>query len=211
VVKNYFTAGATYTPAFAFTLLKPGQTNRMELQQLLKECKQGSITAQKYLFDRFATQMFILCRRYMKNDATAEEQLMNGFLKFFQTLERFEYVNDAATVAWIKKLMVNECLMELRKNSSFLQVATGELPEQPIDETALQQLSAAEIFKLITQLPPGYRTVFNLYEIEGFSHKEIAAQLSISEGTSKSQLSKAKQMLQQLLHQQNNFYARKIN
>jgi RNA polymerase sigma-70 factor (ECF subfamily) len=183
----------------------------MELQQLLKECKQGSITAQKYLFDRFAKQMFIVCRRYMKNDETAEEQLMNGFLKFFQTIERLEYVNDASTVAWLKKLMVNECLMELRRKSSFLQAAADDLPETAVDETALHQLSAAEIVKLITLLPPGYRTVFNLYEVEGYTHKEIAALLHISEGTSKSQLSKAKQMLQQLLQQQNNFYARKIN
>lgn len=183
----------------------------MDLHQLIKECKKGSVTAQKYLFDRFAKQMFIVCRRYMKNDETAEEQLMNGFLKFFQTIERFEYLNEASTVAWIKKLMVNECLMELRKNSSFLKVATDELPEVAEDEAALHQLSAAEIFKLITQLPPGYRTVFNLFEAEGYTHKEIAAMLGISEGTSKSQLSKAKQMLQQLLHQQNSFYARKIN
>jgi RNA polymerase sigma factor (sigma-70 family) len=201
---------------FAFTLLNGilnhgTETYRMELQQLLKECKEGSTTAQKYLFDRFAKQMFIVCRRYMKNDKTAEEQLMNGFLKFFQNMERFEYVSDASTVAWLKKLMVNECLMELRKNSSFLHVASDELPEVSIDEAALHQLSAGEIFKLITQLPPGYRMVFNLFEVEGFSHKEIAVQLGINEGTSKSQLSKAKQMLQQLLHQQNNFYAKKIN
>jgi RNA polymerase sigma-70 factor (ECF subfamily) len=135
---------------------------------------------------------------------------MNGFLKFFQTIDRFEYVNDAATFAWLKKLMVNGCLMELRMHSSFLQVAMDELPEVVQDEAVLHQLSAAEIFKLITKLPPGYRTVFNLFEVEGYTHKEIAAMLSISEGTSKSQLSKAKQMLQQLLHQQNSFYAKKI-
>lgn len=183
----------------------------MELQQLLKECKQGSVTAQKYLFDRFAKQMFIVCRRYMKNDETAEEQLMNGFLKFFQTINRLEYINDASVVAWLKKLMIHECLMELRKNRSFLQIATNEIPEITQEETVLEKLTAVEIFKLIIQLPPGYRTVFNLYEVEGLTHKEIADMLGISEGTSKSQLSKAKQMLQQLLYQQNSFYASKTH
>ncbi len=180
----------------------------MELQQLLKECKTGSITAQKYLYDRFAKSMFLLCRRYMKDDVTAEEQLMNGFLKFFQTIGKIEYISDAATVGWLKKLMVNECLMELRKNNPFSLTATGDLPEIATDETVFEKISAAEIFKLITQLPPGYKTVFNLFEIEGYSHKEIAAMLGISLGTSKSQLSKAKQMLQQLVHKNNTWYGK---
>lgn len=180
----------------------------MELQQLLKECKAGSITAQKYLFDKYATPFFLLCRRYLKTDEQAEEVMMNGFFKFFKSLQQFDYVNDAAAYGWMKKMMVNECLMELRKKNSFLIVAEASANEITVDEDAINRLSAEEIYKLITQLPIGYRTVFNLFVMEQMSHKEIAATLNINEGTSKSQLSKARTMLQQLLQQQNKVYAK---
>jgi RNA polymerase sigma factor (sigma-70 family) len=171
----------------------------MELQELLKECKLNRVTAQKCVYDIFAVQMFLVCRRYLRSDEIAEEAMMNGFLKFFQSLQKFEYVNDAATFGWLKKIMINECLMHIRSNNSFLQVAVDEIPEDQFEEDITSRISAAEIFKLVTQLPLGYRTVFNLYEIERMSHKEIAKLLGISEGTSKSQLSKAKNMLQQLV------------
>jgi len=171
----------------------------MTLSRLLKECRSGSITAQKYLYHQYVTQMFLLCRRYVKSDVVAEECMLNGFFKFFKSLNNFDYQNDAATNEWLKKIMINECLQELRSKNSFLLVSEDEAEEVLIEEDALNRLSAEEIFKLITRLPVGYRTVFNLYAIEGMSHKEIAATLRINEGTSKSQLSKARQLLQQLL------------
>ena len=179
----------------------------MELNQLLKECRKQRITAQRYFFDQFAASMFLLCRRYLKNDETAEEVMMNGFLKFFASLNNFEYINDAAVVGWLRKIMVNECLMQLRGTNSFLQVAADELHEVIADDQIIEKISAEEIFKLITQLPVGYRTVFNLFELENKSHKEIAELLGINEGTSRSQLSKAKQMLQQLLIKNDSDYA----
>ena len=175
----------------------------MQLQQLLIECKTGSITAQKYLFDLYATQMFLVCNRYLKNNELAEECMLNGFFKAFKSLQNFVYKSDAETTAWIKKIMVNECLQQLRQKNNFLMVAEDSAVEISIEEDALNQMSAEEIYKIITQLPPGYRTVFNLYAIEGMTHKEIASALSITEGTSKSQLSKAKQMLQNLLIKNN--------
>lgn len=181
----------------------------MELQQLLKECRQGSITAQKYLFDRYSTSLFLLCRRYMKTDALAEEMLMNGFLKVFSNLAAFEYTSEAASVAWMKKIMVNECLQELRKKNSFLVTTDLATEEVQIPEEAISNLGAAEIFRLIGGLPTGYRTVFNLYVMEGVPHKEIAGLLGITEGTSKSQLSKARAMLQQLLTQKEMYVKRK--
>lgn len=179
----------------------------MHLHQLLKECKQKSVSAQKCLYHQFATKMFLVCRRYVKTDEEAEEVLMNGFLKFFNSLSQFTYVSDAATVAWLKKIMVNECLMHLRGTNSFLQVVSDDLPEVAQPENVIDELSAEEIFSLITQLPIGYRIVFNLFVVEGMSHKEIAEALTISEGTSRSQLSKARQLLQQLLIQNNADYA----
>jgi RNA polymerase sigma factor (sigma-70 family) len=175
----------------------------MELQQLLKECKKGSITAQKYLFDRYAKPFFLLCRRYLKTDEQAEEVVMTGFLKIFKSLSSFTYINDAATMAWMQKLMVNECLQELRKKHSFLLVAEEQAEDIAAADDVLANIGAAEIYKMIMQLPTGYRTVFNLYVLEQTGHKEIAALLNITEGTSKSQLNKARLMLQQIFQQQN--------
>lgn len=178
----------------------------MELQQLIKECKAGSITAQKYLFDKYATSFFLLCRRYLKSDQQAEDTMMSGYFKIFQSLKTFTYKSDAETYGWMKQILVNECLMELRKKNNFLFVTHTSDDDIAIDETAISNLSANEIFELITQLPIGYRTVFNLFVVEQMTHKEIAALLKISEGTSKSQLNKARVMLQQLLQQQSQVY-----
>jgi RNA polymerase sigma factor (sigma-70 family) len=183
----------------------------MELKELYKQCLQNSITAQKYLFDMFSNQMFLLCRRYVKHNEQAEEVLMNGFLKVFLSLHKVSYINDAAFVGWIKKIMVNESLQYVRTKEHFLQAINDEVVEivAPVDIDG--NLSTEELYKLILQLPIGYRIVFNLFEIEGYSHKEIASILNITEGTSKSQLSKAKKVLQQLVEQQNKggIYARK--
>jgi RNA polymerase sigma factor (sigma-70 family) len=179
----------------------------MDLQQLLQDCKKQNTAAQKCLYDRFAAAMFLVCRRYVKKDEIAEEMVLNGFLKFFRSLNVFDYITEVATIAWLKKIMINECLMHLRSSNSFLEVATSQLPEVVLDESIINELSAEEIFKVITQLPTGYRTIFNLSVIEGYTHKEIAQLLGIAEGTSKSQLSKAKTLLQTLLIQNNEAYA----
>lgn len=171
----------------------------MELLQLIKECKQGRITAQKYLYDRFATQFFLVCRRYQKTDAEAEETLQNGFLKIFHHLPGFVYSSDAAFVAWMKKILVNECLQQLRKKNNFFLVPESTAGEIMTEENVMDKLSADEIYRLITQMPVGYRTVFNLFIIEGYGHNEIAGMLNISVNTSKSQLNKARRTLQELI------------
>ncbi|MGN6298935.1 MAG: RNA polymerase sigma factor [Ginsengibacter sp.] len=171
----------------------------MDISQLIKEAKQGSTAAQKCLFDEMADKLLMLCRRYVKNREDAEEMMLNGFYKFFKNLSSFSYQGEAALFAWMKKIMINECLMFLRKKNVFTISSDLVAEEVSLSEEALDNLSAAEIFNLVVQLPVGYRTVFNLYEIEGMSHKEIAVLLNISEGTSKSQLSKSKALLQKML------------
>jgi RNA polymerase sigma factor (sigma-70 family) len=178
----------------------------METSELIKEAKQGSAAAQKCLFDRLADKMLLVCRRYVKNSEDAEELLLDGFYKFFKKIASFNYQGDAALYGWLKRIMINECLMFLRKKNVFTIVTEATADEVPLQEEALNNLSAGEIFNLIVQLPVGYRTVFNLYVIEGVPHKEIAALLGISEGTSKSQFSKAKILLQKLLLQNNTEY-----
>jgi RNA polymerase sigma-70 factor (ECF subfamily) len=183
---------------------------KMSLPELIKEAKQGSAAAQKCLFDQFADKMMMVCRRYVKSIQDAEELMLDGFYKFFKNLHAFHYQGDASLYAWLKKIMINECLMFLRKKSVFTMVSETAAEELSLQEEAFNNLSAAEIFNLIVQLPVGYRTIFNLYAVEGMSHKEIADLLGIAEGTSKSQLSKAKTLLQKMLLQnQTDYVARK--
>lgn len=173
----------------------------MDISVFIKEAKQGSAAAQKCLFDLLADKMLVLCRRYVKNKEDAEELMLDGFYKFFKNLSGFKYQGDAALHAWLKQIMINECLMFLRKKNVFTMVPEIAAEEIAFEEEALNNLSAAEIFNLVVQLPVGYRTVFNLHTIEGTPHKEIGVLLGISEGTSKSQLSKAKSLLQKMLSQ----------
>ncbi len=173
----------------------------MDTSILIKEAKQQSASAQKCLFDLFADKMMMVCRRYLKNREDAEEILLDGFCKFFKNIGGFHYQNEAALFSWLKQIMVNECLMSLRKKNVFSIVSESAAEEAAVSEDAFSNLSAAEIFNLIVQLPVGYRTVFNLYAVEGNDHKQIAALLNISEGTSKSQLSKARVLLQKMLLQ----------
>jgi len=182
----------------------------MNLSELIKEVKEGSTAAQKCLFDELSGKLLFICRRYVKSPEDAEEIMLDGFYKFFKQMDSFVYQGDAALFGWIKKIMINECLMFLRKKQTFTIVTDAEVENISLDGDLLDRLSAAEIFNLIIQLPVGYRTVFNLYEIEGMAHKEIAALLGISEGTSKSQLSKSKVLLQKMLLKKGiNYVARK--
>lgn len=181
----------------------------MHVAELISEARLGKAAAQKCLFDLLADRMMMVCCRYVKNTADAEEILLDGFYKFFSRLDAFQYQGDAALFGWIKKIMINKCLMFLRKKHAFTIVTETEAEQIPFPEDALDNLSAAEIFKLIIQLPVGYRTVFNLYTVEGMDHAAIAKLLGISEGTSKSQLSKAKAVLQKLLTQKETGYVRR--
>ncbi len=173
----------------------------MDVSELIKEARQGSAAAQKCLFDLFADKMILVCRRYVKSSEDAEELLLDGFYKFFKNLSSFNYQGEAGLYMWLKKIMINECLMLLRKKNVFTIVSESAAEDIPLEEEALNNMSAKEIFDLIVQLPVGYRTVFNLYVIEGMDHKEIAGLMGIAEGTSKSQLSKAKSLLQKNLLQ----------
>lgn len=183
----------------------------MNLAELIREAKQGSAAAQKCLFDQLSGRMLVLCIRYVKNREVAEELLLDGFYKFFKALPSFTYEGEAALHGWLKKILVNECLMHQRKKKAYFMIAESQAEEIAWKEDALDSLSAAEIFQLILRLPDGYRTVFNLYNIEGWSHKEISVQLGISEATSRSQLSKARSLLQKMLQQNGTDYVKRKN
>lgn len=169
------------------------------MEIVIRQCKKGDARAQQQLFDCYAKLMMAVCVRYVKDWHIAEDLMLGGFQKFFFRIAEFEYTREDNLKAYLKKIMVNECLMFLRslkiKYSKDEPVAEMSMEEANV----LDKLAAKELFKLISKLPDGYRTVFNLFVIEGLSHKEIATALSISEGTSKSQLNKAKKLLQQFV------------
>lgn len=168
----------------------------MQIAELVQEARNNSKAAEKCLFDIYAGRMMTLCRRYVKSPEDAEELMLNGFVKFFNALATFKYENDAALYNWVKRIMINECLMFLRKQQAFKIVSESEAENISLDEDLLDRLSTKEIFDQVVQLPVGYRTVFNLFVIEGLTHPQIAKELDITIGTSKSQLNKARQLLQ---------------
>lgn len=171
----------------------------MSEASIIANCKKGDRIAQKTLFDAYAKGMLLLCRRYVRDKEDAEEVLLNGFQKFFATIERFEYSGDNSIGGWLKKIMVNECFMFLRKNRNITFVEEEFAENITLDEEVFEKMNAGIILQLINALPDGYRMVFNLYVIEGYNHREIATLLNISEGGSKSQLNRAKAFLQKRL------------
>ncbi|WP_040006401.1 RNA polymerase sigma factor [Fibrisoma limi] len=170
-------------------------------QQLIEQCKRGNAFAQKRLFDQYANRLFRVSLRYVRNESDAEEVLMNGFMKAFQGISDFTYRDDKGLEAWLRRIIVNEALQHLRANRSLPLFQPEEMAGIQPDSNPLPDmgLDAERIYALIRELPTGYRTIFNLYVIEGYTHREIAERLAISENTSKSQLSKARALLQEWL------------
>mgnify|MGYP003324580207 CR=1 FL=1 len=165
-------------------------------QEIIALCKQGNRLAQKKIYDSLSPKMFSICMRYMGNRGDAEDVLQDGFLALFSKLD--SYSGDGSFEGWARKVFVNTALMTLRKNDVLKQ-------SEEIDNvagitagntSAIQNMSYKELLKIISELPSGYRTVFNMYAIEGFSHKEISEALGISEATSRSQYLRARAILQ---------------
>jgi RNA polymerase sigma factor (sigma-70 family) len=150
----------------------------------------------KDIYYQFADQMMLLCYRYTGNKEDAEEIMNNGFLKVFKHKNRFIENHKNSFHAWIKKIMINECLMFLRKRNAFNVISIDDSKEIIKDELENEHDDSAYLLKLLNELPVGYRTVFNLYAVEGYKHKEIAEMLNISENTSRTQLLKARKSLQ---------------
>lgn len=167
--------------------------------QLVEACKKGDSRAQQELFNRFAGKMMALCSRYARRSEEAQDMLQEGFIKVFDKLE--QYKGEGALGGWIRMIMINTALIHLRKDKNWhMREDLTEVTEfNQHDFGVLEELAAEDLLKLIQELPPGYKVVFNLFAIEGYSHKEIAEQLSISESTSKTQFHKAKAWLKKKL------------
>jgi len=170
-------------------------------KHLIERAKSGNRDAQERLYEKFAPKMLGVCRRYIKDLQFAEDVMVNGFAKVFQGLGTFRH--QGSFEGWIKKIMVRECISYLRKQQFVVYDDEAcQQPEKWVSNTSAQ-LDAEYIQALIDALPEGYRTVFVLYSVEGYKHQEIAQMLGIAESTSKSQLFKARKLLQQSLKKQN--------
>lgn len=165
---------------------------------LINGCRRRDNNAQRKLYDLYSPKMYALCHRYVRNPAEAEDILVTAFMKVFEKISQFK--GEGSFEGWIRRIVVNEALTALRKNRNMALETDIEAADwDPHAMDLVDQLEVQDLVDMIATLPPGYRVVFNMYAIDGYSHKEIADQLGISENTSKSQLSRARAHLRKLL------------
>ncbi|MGB3180131.1 MAG: sigma-70 family RNA polymerase sigma factor [Cyclobacteriaceae bacterium] len=167
-------------------------------KQLAEGCRNNDRKIQRQLYEHFSPLMMTICRRYINDSSQAEEVMLGGFMKVFKKIDQYE--GNGSFEGWIRRIMVNESLSWLRKHKTLSLEVSLEHAEHTYDQEIADHLvTNKDLMDMIAQLPHGYRAVFNLYAIEGYSHKDIADKLGITESTSKSQLSRARQMLQRNL------------
>ncbi len=170
--------------------------HKTTIDDLLEGCKRGERRAQELLYRSLSAKMLAVCTRYAKNDFEAEDMLQAGFIKVFRNLDSFR--GEGAFEGWIRRVVVNTAIEMYRQNIRNLKtVDIEEVYDSEQHTYAMDGLEASDLLKLIQRLPDGYRVVFNMYAIEGYSHKEIAETLHITEGASKSQLSRARSWLKE--------------
>ncbi len=167
----------------------------MDEQELIQGCVAARPKAQKALFDIYAPKLYVVCLRYLKDQMRAQDILQDTFVKIFANIGH--YKSEGSFEGWLKRIAVNTCLDQLRKDKKLLMdVSIDDVSHKlSTDSFSAEKLMADDLLKLIQALPEGYRTVFNLFAIEGYSHQEIAQQLGISESTSKTQYLRARAYL----------------
>lgn len=166
----------------------------MVLEQIIKECQQDSIKAQEQLYRLFSSKLFAVCLKYSRNYEDAQDNLQDGFLLIFRKIGQYQF--KGSFEGWAKRVMVNNVLQRYRSEGVF-EIVTENLPEEADVEIEPETVTMEFLVSIIQALPDRYRMVFNLYVTDGFSHKEIAAMLSITEGTSKSNLARARIILKE--------------
>lgn len=173
----------------------------MDDSSLVKKCSEGDQRAQRMLFEKFAPKMMGVCMRYANGGQHAEDILQDGFVKVFTKLSH--YKGEGSLEGWIRRIIVNTALDQIRKDTKFKNdVALDDVDYKlELQGNILEGLAAEDLMKLINEMPDGYKIVFNMFAIEGYSHKEIAKELEISENTSKSQYSRARAYLRTKLEE----------
>jgi RNA polymerase sigma-70 factor (ECF subfamily) len=181
--------------------MKVIQLHKNETKLIQRAAKQNR-EAQHVLYELHAPKMLSICRYYIKDVHQAEEVMLNGFFKVFKYLKTFK--NKGSFEGWIRRIMVREAISYLRQKKNIEFAAEDDYLEHDYSNNIKSNIEVAEIQQLIDSLPEGYKMVFVMYAIEGYKHHEIAELLNISQGTSKSQLFKARQMLQKKIKELNN-------
>jgi len=167
-----------------------------DFRDIIEACLAGNREAQFELYRQLSPKMYGVCLRYSRNDEEAKDLLQEGFIKVFHSLDQFAF--RGSFEGWVRKVIVNTALEQLRRETVITpSLEDTDYQDPEIPETITSRLSAMDLIRLIRSLSPQYRLVFNLYAIEGYSHKEISQMLNISEGTSKSNLSRARMILQE--------------
>jgi RNA polymerase sigma factor (sigma-70 family) len=170
--------------------------HKYTIDTLVSKCKAGERKAQEMLYKQFAAKMLGVCMRYATDKMEAEDMLQNGFIRVFQKMS--DYRGEGSFEGWVRRIMVHSSIEYYRKHHKMMQVVgMDEVNEPSVDPIAMANLDAKDLIALIQQLAPGYRMVFNLYAIEGYSHREIGEIVGITEGASKSQLSRARAILKE--------------
>ncbi|HNS16277.1 MAG TPA: sigma-70 family RNA polymerase sigma factor [Bacteroidales bacterium] len=165
------------------------------LEEIINGCKAGNVKDQERLFNLYSETMFGVCLYYSRDTSEAEDLLHDGFLKIFQHIHTFRY--QGSFEGWMRRIMVNTSLERFRKERHLYSLSDVENTlEDVMEENIIGQISTKDLVKLIQDLSPRYRMVFNLYAVEGYSHKEISRMMGITEGTSKSNLARARAILQ---------------
>ena len=177
--------------------MSPLKPNSLTERDLIERSLKGDRISQRDLFDMYSAKMLAVCQRYARHRAEAEDMFQEGFIRVFANLDKFKY--DGSFEGWIRRIMVNTALKSIKKKS-FKNESIGledfQEKDNQMDPEVFSKLSVDDLLTLIDDLPEGYKIVFNLYAIEGYSHKEIAELLKIEVSTSRSQLVKARRMLQ---------------
>lgn len=174
----------------------------MTEEELIQGCIRGDAACQKEAFYRYASHMLGVCNRYARNPADAEDILQDGFIKVFNKIQQFK--GEGSFEGWIRRIMVNTALKKYSLRRFEKEVSGYDVTdkdESSLEPTAYNYLTEKDLLQLINNLPDGYRMIFNLYVIEGYQHEEIAVMLGIQPGTSRSQLVKARAMLQKQILQ----------
>ncbi|MFK7899636.1 MAG: RNA polymerase sigma factor [Cyclobacteriaceae bacterium] len=175
------------------------QSTKSTEDLLVERCKKKDSKAQQAVYEKYSGKLLSICKRYLNNQ-DAEDVMAMAFVKIFGKIHQFQH--KGSFEGWMRRIVVNQCLAYLQKTKKrYLEVDIEDAGYQDTQQTVVSSLQEEDLLTMIQSLPVGYRTVFNLYAIEGYSHKEVAKQLKISEGTSKSQLSRARILLQQKLKQ----------
>jgi RNA polymerase sigma factor (sigma-70 family) len=174
--------------------------------ELIEGCRKGNRASQKALYERYCRKMLVVCLRYSKTTAEAEDTLQEGFVKVFNGIKEFRQESKLET--WITRIMVNTALNVQRRKLYLLPMVDVEEINLPDIELSVSGIHFSQLLEMIQTLPHGCQIVFNLFAIEGFSHKEIAEKLGISEGTSKSQFARAKSLMQAKLIKESTYYER---